>query len=159
MATRLEHELTNWHERNYGHVDVPATYRKLLEEVGELGEALIIGNVQSIYEECGDVAILLFHVLRGSTREKHHQTLAGAMGWCLEKCLQREEEQAKRSAEANRLPENVEDTDPLMKERERLIQGMLDAFRKPDYIRCQVQLRKVLAATDDERCRIEAGPQ
>ncbi len=94
MATRLEHELIAWHERNYGEgVDVPATFRKLLEEVGELGEALLLNDRRKIWEEAGDVGVLLFHVLRGACPDDpacDPASLSVAMALALEKCEQRE---------------------------------------------------------------------
>ncbi len=82
--TNLELELIAWHERHYGPaVDIPATYRKLLEEVGELGEALMRGDQAAVREEAGDVAIVLFHVLRGAVSGA---SLMMAMDAALNKC-------------------------------------------------------------------------
>lgn len=94
MTTRLEHQLIDWHNRNYGEaVDVPATFRHLLEEVGELGEALLLNDRRKIWEEAGDVAVLLFHVLRGACPDDtacNPASLAVAMAMALEKCKGRE---------------------------------------------------------------------
>ena len=66
--TPLEVQLEEWHRRRYGEtVDVSGTYRKLLEEVGELGEALLLDDYEKIEEEAADVGIVLTHLLRGAT--------------------------------------------------------------------------------------------
>lgn len=100
MATRLEHQLIAWHNRNYGEgVDVPATYRKLLEEVGELAEALLLNDRRKIWEEAGDVGVLLFHVLRGACPNDPASTPASlnvAMSLALQKC-ERREQRARKS--------------------------------------------------------------
>lgn len=65
--TNLELQVAQWHENTFGkRVDIPATYKKLLEEVGELGEALMRQNQDEITEEAGDVALVLMHLIRGS---------------------------------------------------------------------------------------------
>jgi len=64
--TLTEQQLWDWHVKEYGEgVDVPATYRKLLEEVGELGEALMNGDEREAKMEAGDCAVLLLMILRG----------------------------------------------------------------------------------------------
>jgi len=64
MMTNLELQVQAWHENVYGKtVRLPATYRKLLEEVGELGEALMRQDPDAIREEAGDVGLVLTHLL------------------------------------------------------------------------------------------------
>jgi|GEM_PF-2466433 len=64
--TKLEKQIWLWHVECYGPgVDIPATYRKLLEEVGELGEALMLGDAEDVVLEAGDCAVLLLTLLRG----------------------------------------------------------------------------------------------
>lgn len=79
MATRLEHQLHEWHNKVYGpDVDLPATFRHLCEEVGELGEAIMRiemchpGEEEKKKErvtkaclEAADVAILTLMCVRG----------------------------------------------------------------------------------------------
>ena len=76
--TNLELMIENWHERKFGKtVNLPATYRKLLEEVGELGEAIIKQDADAIREESGDVAFVLTHIVRAGCPD--HPSLAQAM--------------------------------------------------------------------------------
>jgi polyferredoxin len=80
MATRIEQQIHDWHDRKYGDgpVNLPGTYRKLGEEFGELGEALMrfwvihpdrttkkreAGIAACI--EAADIAILCLHIIRG----------------------------------------------------------------------------------------------
>lgn len=68
MSTRLEHRMWDWHVETYGEgVDIPATYRKLCEEVGELGEALMQKEIDPMAAklEAADVGILLNMIVRG----------------------------------------------------------------------------------------------
>jgi NTP pyrophosphatase (non-canonical NTP hydrolase) len=60
--------LAAWHVRKFGErpVSLPATYRKFCEEVGELGEALIRGDIGQVREEAADCMIVLFHIMRGA---------------------------------------------------------------------------------------------
>lgn len=65
MMTDLELQVASWHERKYGkNINIPATYKKLLEEVGELGEAIMTYDADAIYEEAGDIAFVLMHIIR-----------------------------------------------------------------------------------------------
>ena len=72
QLTALEAQFQRWHESRFdGGVDLAATFRKLGEEVGELGEALIaIGadltgrDAVKIEEEAADCAIVLAHIVR-----------------------------------------------------------------------------------------------
>lgn len=79
--TRIEEEIARWHDEAFGEmVDVPATYRKLLEEVGELGEALIHSEPHSVEEELGDIAFVLVHLIRVCTEYGElHSVLASAL--------------------------------------------------------------------------------
>ena len=71
-----EHHLWWWHITHYGEgVNMPATYRKLVEEVGELGEAMMAGTKDEAAIELGDAATLLIVLARG-------------MGYSLERVLQ-----------------------------------------------------------------------
>lgn len=65
--SKAERLLWEWHVRHYGEgVNVPGTYRKLVEEVGELGEALIRDvSADAGREEIGDVAALCLILARG----------------------------------------------------------------------------------------------
>lgn len=86
--TNLEQQIAMWHERRFGpHVDVPATYRKLMEEVGELGEALMRHDSDGVYEETGDVAMVLCHLLRGAVGDDRGLLLALAAA--ADKCERR----------------------------------------------------------------------
>jgi len=89
--TRLELMAKQWHDRAYGkHVNLPATYSKLLEEVGELGEALMIEDSSAVLEEAGDVGFVLMHIVRAAG--KGNPSLAAAMAGALQKNLGRLEE-------------------------------------------------------------------
>jgi len=66
--TRLEHRMWRWHVETYGEgVDIPATYRKLCEEVGELGQALMEKNIdaKAAKLEAADIGIILNMILKG----------------------------------------------------------------------------------------------
>lgn len=78
MATRLEHQFHQWHNEMYGDgpVNLAATYRKLCEEVGELGEAIMqcfsVPDGEPVRQakiaaciEAADVAILCLMCIRG----------------------------------------------------------------------------------------------
>lgn len=84
----LEADLADWHRRKFGPaVDVPATVRKLGEEVGELVEALLIGEPASIDEEAGDVALVLAHLVRasgGPAGGSLERAMRDKFGWLLE---------------------------------------------------------------------------
>lgn len=74
MATRTEHALTDWHHEVWGAdcTEMRGTiYRKLCEEVGELGQALIEHDCPDyrihVLEEAGDVAVALLNLLRVAT--------------------------------------------------------------------------------------------
>jgi NTP pyrophosphatase (non-canonical NTP hydrolase) len=56
-----EVNLENWHERKYGkgHKDIPATVRKLHEEVGELIECIMNEDSYGAAIESADVFFLL----------------------------------------------------------------------------------------------------
>src|SRR5690606_3713518 len=86
--TNLEIQIALWHENRFGKaVNMPATYRKLMEEVGELGEALMRQDPEAIREESGDVAFVLAHILRAACPD--HPSLHTAMGLALDKCERR----------------------------------------------------------------------
>jgi NTP pyrophosphatase (non-canonical NTP hydrolase) len=59
-----ERQLALWHKCRFPGRNLPGTYRKLLEEVGELGEALMNADDEGVEEEAADVGILLSHILR-----------------------------------------------------------------------------------------------
>lgn len=81
--TELEQRIERWHEKKYGPVSLPATYRKLLEEVGELGEALINGDYDAVFEEAGDVGCVLSHIVRvGANNPSLHAAMDAAMDKC-----------------------------------------------------------------------------
>lgn len=99
--TNLELQIAAWHENNFGKtVRLPETYRKLLEEVGELGEALMKQDPEAIREEAGDVAFVLAHIIRAGCPD--HPSLMRAMDAALDKC-------ERRRAKAT-LGEFIEDT-------------------------------------------------
>lgn len=82
--TNLELQIESWHERKFGKtVNVPKTYRKLLEEVGELGEALMRQDPDAIREEAGDVAFVLCHIIRSCCPDK--PSLSHAIAVALDK--------------------------------------------------------------------------
>jgi len=82
--TNLELQIQSWHERKFGKtVDVHATYRKLLEEIGELGEAIMIRDTNAIREEVGDVAFVLAHIVRAECPD--HPSLSHAIAMALNK--------------------------------------------------------------------------
>lgn len=100
MATRLEEQLIAWHNEHYGvGVDIPATFRHLLEEVGELGEALLLNDYAKIWGEVGDVGILLYIVLHGvclGDPACNPASLSVAMAMALEKCKERKTRRSPR---------------------------------------------------------------
>lgn len=57
--TRLEIEIKEFKDKNFPRADKEWHFRKLCEEVGELGEALMRGNKTDINMEMGDVGIVL----------------------------------------------------------------------------------------------------
>ena len=86
--TNLETQIQLWHEKRFGSgVDLPATYRKLLEEVGELGEAMMRQDANAIAGEAGDVALVLCHILRAGCPK--YPSLSIAMAVALDKCEMR----------------------------------------------------------------------
>ena len=86
--TNLELQIEAWHENNFGKtVKLPETYRKLLEEVGELGQALMKHDSENIREEAGDCALVLAHIIRGACPD--HPSLSHAMDMALNKCERR----------------------------------------------------------------------
>ena len=63
--TNLELQIEAWHNAKFGKdVKIPETYRKLCEEVGELGQALMKQDSENIGEEIGDIIFVLTHLLR-----------------------------------------------------------------------------------------------
>ena len=93
--TNLEIQIQLWHDNTFGpDVDLPKTYRKLLEEIGELGQALIEKNWTSVHEEVGDCALVLAHIIRSACPDK--PSLFSAMTSALDKCESRRYEHSKR---------------------------------------------------------------
>jgi NTP pyrophosphatase (non-canonical NTP hydrolase) len=87
-VNNLEKRIAAWHAAKFGPaVNLPKTYRKLLEEVGELGEAMISGDARAIQEEAGDVALVLCHLVRGGSPDA--PSLEAAMELSLMKCEKR----------------------------------------------------------------------
>ena len=81
----LEQGIADWHRRRFGTtVNLPKTVRKLLEEVGELCEAVINGDARAIQEEAGDCGIVLAHIVRAGSPDA--PSLWGAMELALNKC-------------------------------------------------------------------------
>jgi len=64
MMFDAERRIEEWHDRKYDKVTLAATYRKLLEEVGELGERLIEKDFPGAYEEAADSLAVLTHLVR-----------------------------------------------------------------------------------------------
>jgi NTP pyrophosphatase (non-canonical NTP hydrolase) len=63
--TNLEKQIKLWHHSKFGREgELPPLYKKLLEEVGELGEAIMLGDENKIQEEVGDVGFVLSHIVR-----------------------------------------------------------------------------------------------
>lgn len=83
--TNLEESAKLWHDKSFGEVEPAPTYRKLLEEVGELGEALMESDPGHIAEEIGDVGLVLMHLARVSPRP----SLMVLIGEALDKCEDR----------------------------------------------------------------------
>ena len=83
MATNLEEQLALWHQNRFGPDTAqmaPRIFRKLCEEVGELGEALMFDidapvedAMREIKMEAGDVAVCLLSLLRCATGERSLQ--------------------------------------------------------------------------------------
>lgn len=105
--TALEDDVARWHAERFGPdsaARVPATYRKLLEEVGELGEALMAGAEEGVLLEAGDVAIALLMLLRLSTGQR---SLRGVMERAHTKNLRRQRiaiEKAEADTAVEKLP-------------------------------------------------------
>jgi NTP pyrophosphatase (non-canonical NTP hydrolase) len=77
MKNGIEQRLWEWHRTHYGPtVSLSRTYRKLLEEVGELGEALMEGSPGDALTEAGDVATLLLMVVVGLNGEGLESVMA-----------------------------------------------------------------------------------
>jgi len=90
--TNLEQQAAQWHENTFGKtVNVPATYKKLLEEVGELGEALMRQNPVEIKEESGDVVLVMMHLVRATCPDA--PSLHEVANMALDKCERRRYEQ------------------------------------------------------------------
>ncbi len=86
--TNLELQAQSWHENRFGKtVKIPETYRKLLEEVGELGQALMKQDHENIVEEVGDCALVLMHIIRGACPDD--PSLMAATDAALTKCERR----------------------------------------------------------------------
>ena len=85
--TGLEQRLADWHDRKFETIDGPATFRKLCEEIGELGAAIMLCDSENIREEVGDCAIVLAHIVRLYCPET--PSLEAAMTMCLEKIERR----------------------------------------------------------------------
>ena len=64
MMKELEARLKRWHDGHYKQMDIPRTYSKLLEETGEIGEAIMHGDTDHIIEEIGDATANLIHLAR-----------------------------------------------------------------------------------------------
>jgi len=84
--TRLEENILSYQKKRFGKINVPASYRKLLEEVGELGEALIKNDKRNIEEEIGDVGMLLATI---ALAKHEYQSLSVAIATSLEKAKRR----------------------------------------------------------------------
>lgn len=98
--TNLEQQLWQWHVGHYGDdVDIPATYRKLVEEVGELGEALMNKTADKARMEAGDVGVLLLIVLRGMGYKSLHRAMEAAYNK-IEKAAWQAEHQPGKAAQA-----------------------------------------------------------
>lgn len=73
MESEIEARVRDWHERCFGADDgsmIPLTFRKLCEEVGELGAAIMDGSCLDVQVEAGDVAIVLLNLLRLATEQR-----------------------------------------------------------------------------------------
>lgn len=102
--TNLELRIESWHENNFGQlVKLPETYCKLLEEVGELGEALMKSDTGAVQEEVGDCALVLAHIIRGACPDhpslvvKMRVTDAGPSNLSVYLALMRREIERRRS--------------------------------------------------------------
>ena len=79
----LEQQIVDWHKRSFGEVPASRVYQKLLEEVGDLGEAIIAGNEDSVREEAGDVGFVLTVLISKLCPDS--PSLASAVAEALEK--------------------------------------------------------------------------
>lgn len=61
--TQLEHDIADWQEKHWPATTPGMKYRKLVEEVGELGTALIEGDLPHAALEAGDVGVALTGLL------------------------------------------------------------------------------------------------
>lgn len=87
----LEDAIAAWHTRRFGKsVDLAKTYRKLLEEAGELGAALIKNDAENAREEIGDMILILCHILRETNPKT--PSIKSALERTLAKLLKREAE-------------------------------------------------------------------
>ncbi len=80
----LEHQIKLYQERAWPNATFGNTFRKLCEEVGELGEALMRGSERDIAEELGDVGMVL-----AGLGIKHNKSLTVCMATALDKCESR----------------------------------------------------------------------
>ena len=98
MATNEELQVDAWHDRTFGGMNIPATYRKLLEEIGELGEALMRHDSAAVEEEIGDCQMVMRHILRGAANG--NRSLSQTMMVSLDKCeTRRHKAKAAKGAE------------------------------------------------------------
>ena len=97
--TNGEHQVEMWHDNNFGPVDRVATCRKLVEEVGELFEAIACHDRAAIYEEAGDVLFVLSHIVR--TVDPKKRGLLHLLGVTLDK-VETARHKAKRRARATK---------------------------------------------------------
>lgn len=61
----IQQQIKQWREKKFPDADVWDIYRKLLEEVGELAEALSRGYLENERLELGDVGVVLMGIADG----------------------------------------------------------------------------------------------
>lgn len=64
---QLQDLISDWAESEFPDADIGVKFRKLGEEVGELGEALIGGRSKDIIHELCDCILVELHMLRMMT--------------------------------------------------------------------------------------------
>ena len=107
MTTNRELRVQAVHIAMFGDDDpdlYPAVFRKLCEEVGELGEALMRADLKDAVMEAGDVGVVLTTLLRLATGT----ALTTAIDLALDKC----EERLAKEADRCRACEQRVCTDP-----------------------------------------------
>lgn len=75
MKQEIEKQALAWFDQRFRGVELRKIRQKLLEEMGELQAAVLMGDAEDVIEEAADVVIVLIHLLR----ESYNQSLAEAV--------------------------------------------------------------------------------